>query len=84
MAASGILKGLLSLAITLNWLSASSGSYQILFATSDSLFYFFPLVLGYTAGNKFGGNPFLTMAIGGALVHPLMLAAFQQETTEYF
>lgn len=84
MAASGILKGLLSLVVTLNWLSASSGTYQILFAASDSLFYFFPLVLGYTAGNKFGGNPFLTMAIGGALVHPLMLAAFQQQTTEYF
>ncbi|WP_353169090.1 PTS beta-glucoside transporter subunit IIABC [Providencia sp.] len=89
MAASGILKGLLSLAEALGWLSTNSGTYQIWFAASDSLFYFFPLVLGYTAGKKFGGSPFLTMAIGGALVHPTMITAFQQSlvagsTPEYF
>ncbi|HKN05908.1 MAG TPA: PTS beta-glucoside transporter subunit IIABC [Buttiauxella sp.] len=77
MAASGILKGLLALAIVCGWLAADSGTYKIWFAASDSLFYFFPLVLGYTAGKKFGGNPFLTMAIGGALTHPLMLQAFE-------
>lgn len=76
MAASGILKGFLALSLVCGWLQPTSGSYIILFAASDSLFYFFPLVLGYTAGKKFGGNPFITMAIGGALVHPLMLAAF--------
>lgn len=88
MAASGILKGFLSLFITLNWLSEQSATYKLWFAASDSLFYFFPLVLGYTAGKKFGGSPFLTMAIGGALVHPSMLTAFQQSLTgaapEYF
>lgn len=76
MAASGILKGFLALSVVCGWLQPGSGSYMILFAASDSLFYFFPLVLGYTAGKKFGGNPFITTAIGGALVHPLMLAAF--------
>ncbi|MBJ9971222.1 PTS beta-glucoside transporter subunit IIABC [Providencia rettgeri] len=89
MAASGILKGLLSLADALGWLSTSSGTYQIWFAASDSLFYFFPLVLGYTAGKKFGGSPFVTMTIGGALIHPMMITAFQQSlvagsTPEYF
>lgn len=57
-------------------LNESSGAYRMLFAASDALFYFLPIVLGYTAGKKFGGNPFLTMVIGGALVHPLMLEAF--------
>ncbi|MCG9533762.1 PTS beta-glucoside transporter subunit IIABC [Providencia huaxiensis] len=78
MAASGILKGLLSLSEALGWLSSSSGTYQIWFAASDALFYFFPLVLGYTAGKKFGGSPFVTMTIGGALIHPMMMSAFQQ------
>lgn len=45
------------------------------------MFYFLPLVLGYTAGKKFGGNPFITLVIGGALVHPTMLAAFQAAAT---
>lgn len=76
MAASGILKGILALAVAAGWMSPDSGTYQLLFAGSDALFYFFPLALGYTAGVKFKGNPFVTMAIGGALVHPTMTAAF--------
>lgn len=76
LAASGILKGLLALALVCGWLSVESGTYKIWFAASDALFFFFPLVLGYTAGKKFGGNPFITMVIGGALTHPMMIAAF--------
>ncbi|MBA8783896.1 PTS beta-glucoside transporter subunit IIABC [Aeromonas caviae] len=77
MAATGILKGALALALVCQWTTPQSGTYQLLFAASDALFYFFPLILGYTAGQKFGGNPFTTMMIGGALVHPSMIAAFQ-------
>ncbi|MND49270.1 PTS system beta-glucoside-specific EIIBCA component [compost metagenome] len=77
LAASGILKGLLALAVVCGWLSTDSGTYKIWFAASDALFFFFPLVLGYTAGKKFGGNPFITMVIGGALTHPMMIQAFE-------
>ena len=76
MAASGILKGLLALLVAGGWLATDTGTYKILFAGSDALFYFFPIILGYSAGVKFGGNPFVTMVIGGALVHPAMTAAF--------
>lgn len=76
MAASGLLKGFLALTLAFGWMSSSSGTYKLLFAASDALFYFFPLVLGYTAGKKFGGNAFVTMCIGGALVHPSMIEAF--------
>lgn len=77
LAASGILKGLLALAVVCGWLTTDSGTYKIWFAASDALFFFFPLVLGYTAGKKFGGNPFITMVIGGALTHPMMIQAFE-------
>lgn len=76
MAASGILKGFLALSLVCGWIGNASGTYKILYAASDTLFYFFPIVLGYTAGKKFGGNPFVTMVIGGTLVHPTMIAAF--------
>jgi len=76
MAASGILKGLLAVAVVFGWLSTDTGTYKLWFAASDALFYFFPLALGYTAGKKFGGNPFITMAIGGALTHPVVMQAF--------
>jgi len=77
LAASGILKGLLSLATVCGVLSTNSGTWQVLHAASDALFYFLPLVLGFTAGRKFGGNPYITMVIGGALMHPMMLEAFK-------
>lgn len=76
MAASGILKGFLALAMACHWTTAESGTYKVLFAASDAMFYFFPLIIGYTAGKKFGGNPFITMMIGGAMMHPLMISAF--------
>lgn len=76
LAASGILKGLLSLALVNEWMSETGGTYLLLFVASDALFFFFPLALGYTAGKKFGGNPFTAMALGGALTHPLSIAAF--------
>lgn len=81
MAGCGIMKGLLALAVACNWLDSESGTYTIWYAASDALFYFFPIALGYTAGKKFGGNPFITMAIGGALVHPLIISALKLEDT---
>ena len=77
LAASGILKGMLALAVVCGWLTPQQGTYKIWFAASDALFFFFPLFLGYTAGKKFGGNPFISMVIGGALTHPLMIQAFE-------
>lgn len=79
LAASGIMKGLLALAVVCGIISESSGAYKIFSAAGDALFYFFPLVLGYTAGKRFGGSPFLSMVIGGALMHPSMIAAFEAQ-----
>ncbi|WP_145515016.1 PTS beta-glucoside transporter subunit IIABC [Yersinia massiliensis] len=84
MAATGILKGLLSLALALHWTTDDSGTYLILFACADSLFFFLPIMLGYTASKKFGSNPFIAMAIGGALIHPSIIEAFNSGVTEYF
>ncbi|UWX95431.1 PTS transporter subunit EIIC [Enterobacter mori] len=79
LAASGILKGLLALSEVCGVMSESSGAFKIFSAAGDALFYFFPLVLGYTAGKRFGGSPFLSMVIGGALMHPSMISAFDAQ-----
>ncbi|EBS1319059.1 PTS beta-glucoside transporter subunit IIABC [Salmonella enterica subsp. enterica serovar Pomona] len=79
LAASGILKGLLALSVVCGVMSESSEAFKIFSAAGDALFYFFPLVLGYTAGKRFGGSPFLSMVIGGALMHPSMISAFDAQ-----
>ncbi len=72
LAATGMIKGLNALFLSLKWLTEESGTYQVLNAVGDSLFYFFPIFLGYTASKKFGGSTFIGMAIGAALVYPTM------------
>ncbi|SDY22912.1 PTS system, beta-glucosides-specific IIC component [Evansella caseinilytica] len=70
LAATGMIKGFNALFVSVGWLEESSGTYQILNAVGDSLFYFFPIFLGYTASKKFGGTPFIGIAIGASLVYP--------------
>ena len=69
LAGCGIIKGLLAFCTAMKWLDPTSGFAQILSAAGDSLFYFFPIFLGYTSAEKFGMNKLLGMAIGATLVH---------------
>ena len=72
LAATGMIKGFNALFVAVGWLDNTSGTYQLLNAIGDSLFYFFPIFLGYTAIKKFGGSPFIGMAIGASLVYPTL------------
>ena len=72
LAAAGMIKGFNALFIALGWLTDACGTYQLLNAAGDALFHFFPIFLGYTAMKKFGGSPFLGMALGAALVDPTL------------
>ncbi|EIC86136.1 PTS transporter subunit EIIC [Serratia sp. M24T3] len=76
LVAAGLIKGMLILSVLFHWLSKESGTYKIIFAASDAAFFFMPILLGYTAGKKFGGNPLVTLLIGAALVHPSMIDIF--------
>ena len=76
MCGSGILKGLLMLFTTMGWLSETEGTYRILYAACDSVFYFLPIVLAFTAAKKFKANQFIAVAIAGALVYPDMSAMY--------
>ncbi|WP_373441569.1 PTS transporter subunit EIIC [Paenibacillus kribbensis] len=72
LAATGMIKGFNEMFLSFGWITEASGTYQLLKAAGDCLFYFFPIFLGYTAMKKFGGSPFLGMAIGAALVYPTL------------
>ena len=72
LCATGMIKGFNALFVALHILNATDGTYQLLNATGDCLFNFFPIFLGYTAASKFKGNKFIGMAIGAALVYPTL------------
>ncbi|WP_019912194.1 beta-glucoside-specific PTS transporter subunit IIABC [Paenibacillus sp. HW567] len=75
LAGAGVLKGLLALILSLEWISNTSGTYLILNAASDSVFYFLPVFLAVTAARKFKANQFVSVAIAGALIYPAVIAA---------
>lgn len=70
MAGAGVLKGFLTLAVTMNWLGADSGVYTVWYAIADGLFTYLPVMLAFTAAKKFKTNEFLAVSLAMALVHP--------------
>ncbi len=72
IAGAGILKGVLSLFVTFGWVTATNQTYQIMAAISDGVFYFMPMVLAFSAGLKFGANPYLSVALAAVLFHPTL------------
>lgn len=70
LSASGMIKGLLAILKLNNLLLESSSTYILLNAASDGLFYFFPIVLGFSVASKMGMSPYLGAVIGGALSYP--------------
>ena len=81
MAGAGILKGLLSLAVVMGWLTAKSGAYQIWWAAADGIFYFLPIALAFTAAKQLKVNQFVSMAIAAAMVSPGIVALGAKATT---
>ena len=83
LAALGIVKGVLALLVALGVLSNVSGTYNILSALGDSIFYFFPIIIGYTAAKKFGLNEFVGMLLGATMVYPTMTAANAADVSNF-
>ncbi|MDK2813624.1 MAG: beta-glucoside system component [Clostridiales bacterium] len=74
LCACGILKGLSVFLAACGLISTTSGTYIIINTIGDTIFYFFPMFIGYTAAEKFGMNKFVGMGIGAALIHPHVIA----------
>lgn len=75
LAASGIIKSLLAVLTASNLVSATGNAYLIISAMADAVFYFLPILIGFNAAKRLGGNPLLTAVIGGIIIHPTVLEA---------
>lgn len=80
LAGAGMLKAILVLATTFNWLSADSSTYYYLDFISDAVFYFLPFLLAFTSAQKFKCNPFLAAVVAGIFLHPNLAAAGDNST----
>jgi beta-glucoside PTS system EIICBA component len=70
LAGAGMLKALLTIFTMTGILSAESGTYFILSAAGNAVFFFLPIFLGITISIKLGANPYVGGTIGAALLEP--------------
>lgn len=80
MAAGGIIKGVLTILTTFGVLASTDGTYLVLYAAADALMYFFPIIIGFSAGKVFGMNPYTAAVIGAAMLYPDLAAFVDAET----
>ena len=74
MTAAGMIKGVLALLTITNVLNKEDGTYILLSVVGDSLFYFLPIILGYTAAKRFKVKEVIGMTLGGVLVYPTVVS----------
>lgn len=85
--AGGILKGIIEFLVVISVIQPNTPTFNFLFAIADAPFYYLPIILGFSAVKKFGGNPYVGLALGGALVHPViggMMKGALSFNTEFF
>lgn len=84
LSAAGILKGILVILTSLSVLSDTGDTYLVLNAMADSLFYFLPIFLAFTAGRKFGANPYVAVIVAGVMLYPSLNSVLEAGDTVYF
>ncbi|AZA12099.1 glucose PTS transporter subunit IIA [Corynebacterium gerontici] len=84
LAASGIIKGILSLLTTFEVTTQDSNTFQIINAMSDSVFFFLPIFVGFTAAKRLGADPIIVAIIGGVLTHPSIVELSKQDANGSF
>jgi len=74
----GIIKGCMAIVTQIypGWAGSGDMSYTVINAISDGLMYFLPILVAYTASQKFGLDPIVGMTLGAAFVYPDIVAQY--------
>lgn len=89
IAGAGMIKGILSV-ISMYFLNQKgvdikvTQTYIIFNALADSIFYFMPIILGYTAAKAFNANKIISMVLGATLCYPAFTALMTSEEAVRF
>jgi beta-glucoside PTS system EIICBA component len=79
LAGAGMLRALLAILTMTGVLSTESGTYSILLAAGNAIFFFLPIFLGITLATKLGANPYVGGMIGAALLDPNFTSLLQNK-----
>ncbi|KMY49695.1 beta-glucoside-specific PTS transporter subunit IIABC [Peribacillus loiseleuriae] len=79
LAGAGMIKALLTVLTTFEWMSDQGTTYAILSSAGNAVFYFLPIFLGITLSIKMGANPYVGGVIGAALLEPNFTGLIESE-----
>lgn len=84
LAGSGMIKALLAVLKLFGWVDAGTQTYAYLTFLSDTVFYFLPVILAYSAAKRFKCSPYLAAVLGAALLHPSFTALNTGDPVAFF
>lgn len=84
LAGSGMIKALLAVLKLFGLVDAGSQTYAYLTFLSDTVFYFLPVILAYSAAKRFKCSPYLAAVLGAALLHPSFTALNTGDPVAFF
>ncbi len=77
----GLINALLSLAVLLG-ADSQSNVYYFISIIGNAPLYFLPVLLAYAAAKRVGVNPYLAVALAGALIHPNYVALLPEGVSD--
>ncbi|NDR53767.1 PTS glucose transporter subunit IIABC [Actinomyces sp. 565] len=83
LAASGILKGILALLTQFNVVDTGTSTYTFIDAMASSMFYFLPIIIGFTSARRLGADPIIVAIIGGVLTFPSVVSMADSSAEDY-
>ena len=83
LAASGILKGILAILTYYEVVDKDGSTYTFIEAMASSMFYFLPIIVGFTAARRLGANPIIVAIIGGVLCFPSLVTMSNPHGDKY-
>lgn len=84
LAGSGMIKALLAVLKLFGLVDAGTQTYAYLSFLSDTVFYFLPVILAYSAAKRFKCSPYLAAVLGAALLHPSFTALNTGDPVAFF
>lgn len=79
LVAAGMIKAMILLLTSANLIQATSGFAMVMSAAGNSVFYFMPILLGFTIAKKLDTNPILAAVIGATLLEPNFTKIFVEK-----
>lgn len=84
LAGSGMIKAVLALLKVFGLVDPGTQTYIYLTFVADTIFYFLPVILAFSAAKRFKCSPYIAAVLGATLLHPSFQALSAEPSVHFF